>query len=53
MGRGRGVFGRGGAFGRNRTDTFEVKNDDGTIYTFSIGAFPRFFYVTASKKAAQ
>lgn len=53
MGRGRGGFGRGGAFGRTRTDTFEVKSDDGTIYTFSIGAFPRFFYVTASKKVAQ
>ena len=52
MGRGRGGFGRGGAFGRTRTDTFEVKSDDGTIYTFSIGAFPRFFYVTASKKEA-
>ena len=52
MGRGRGGFGRGGAFGRTRTDTFEVKSEDGTIYTFSIGAFPRFFYVTASKKEA-
>ena len=53
MGRGRGGFGRGGAFGRTRTDTFEVKSDDGTIYTFSIGAFPRFFYVTASKKKTE
>ena len=51
MGRNRGGFGRGG-FGRSRTDHFEVKSDDGTIYTFSIGAFPRFFYVTASKKEA-
>ena len=51
MGRGRGGFGRGG-FGRARTDTFEVKNDDGTIYTFTIAANPRFFYITASKKEA-
>lgn len=49
MGRGRGGFGRGG-FGRARTDTFEVKNDDGTIYTFTITANPRIFYITASKK---
>ena len=49
----RGGFGRGG-FNRARTDTFEVKDEQsGEIYVFSIGAFPRFFYVTASKKAAQ
>jgi len=49
---GRGGLGRGG-LGRNRTDTFEVKDEQsGETYTFSIGAFPRFFYVTASKKEA-
>lgn len=52
MGRGRGGMGRGGAFGRARTDTFEVKNDDGSIYTFTITANPRFFYVTAKKQEA-
>lgn len=52
MGRGRGGMGRGGALGRTRTDTFEVKSDDGSVYTFSIGAFPRFFYVTAKKQEA-
>lgn len=46
----RGGFGRGG-FNRARTDTFEVKDEQsGETYVFSIGAFPRFIYVTASKK---
>ena len=49
----RGGFGRGG-FGRTRTDTFEVKDEQsGETYTFSIGAFPRFFYVQVSKKKAE
>lgn len=48
----RGLFGRGrGGFDRPRTDTYEVKDEkSGDVYTFSIAAFPRFFYVTASKK---
>ena len=48
-----GFFGRNG-LGRTRTDTFEVKDEQsGETYIFSIGAFPRFFYVTASKKKAE
>ena len=48
----RGGFGRG--LGRSRTDTFEVKDEQsGETYIFSIGAFPRFFYVTVSKKKAE
>ena len=48
-----GIFGRNG-LGRTRTDTFEVKDEQsGETYTFSIGAFPRFFYVTASKKKTE
>jgi len=52
-GAGRGGFGRN-TFGRNRTDTFEVKDEEsGNTYTFTIAAFPRFFYVTASKKKTE
>ncbi len=48
-----GIFGRNG-LGRTRTDTFEVKDEQsGDTYVFSIGAFPRFFYVTASKKKTE
>ena len=48
-----GFFGRNG-LGRTRTDTFEVKDEQsGETYIFSIGAFPRFFYVTASKKKTE
>ncbi|MBO4431050.1 MAG: hypothetical protein J5790_06900 [Bacteroidaceae bacterium] len=48
-----GLFGRNG-LGRTRTDTFEVKDEQsGETYTFSIGAFPRFFYVTVSKKKTE
>ena len=48
----RGGFGHG--LGRSRTDTFEVKDEQsGETYTFSIGAFPRFFYVTVSKKKTE
>ena len=48
-----GFFGRNG-LGRSRTDTFEVKDEQsGETYIFSIGAFPRFFYVTASKKKTE
>lgn len=59
MGRGRSGFGRGGfgrgrGFDRPRTDTFEVKDEkSGETYTFSIAAYPRFFYVTASKKKTE
>ncbi|MBO7568791.1 MAG: hypothetical protein J6T11_00345 [Bacteroidaceae bacterium] len=60
MGRGRGGMGRGGfgrgrgGFDRPRTDTFEVKDEQsGETYIFTIAAFPRFFYVTASKKKAE
>lgn len=45
----RGRRGLGGLGGRSRTDVYEVKNDSGT-YIFSIGAFPRFFYVVVSKE---
>lgn len=45
----RGRRGLGGFGGRSRTDVYEVKNDSGT-YIFSIGAFPRFFYVVVSKE---
>ena len=48
-----GLFGRNG-LGRTRTDTFEVKDEQsGETYIFSIGAFPRFFSVSASKKKTE
>lgn len=40
---------RRGLGGRSRTDIYEVKDDTGT-YIFSIGAFPRFFYVVVNKE---
>lgn len=49
--RGRRGFGRG-AFGGPRTETYVVKEDSVT-YTFSIGAFPQFFYVSAKKEIAK
>ncbi|MBO4672917.1 MAG: hypothetical protein J5616_01005 [Bacteroidaceae bacterium] len=41
--------GRRGLKGRSRTDIYEVKDDTGT-YIFSIGSFPRFFYVVVNKE---
>ena len=45
----RRIRGRRGFGGRSRTDVYEVKDDTGT-YIFSIGSFPRFFYVVVNKE---